>query len=560
VKSQTVLLPTWRLVSARLKPTAIDSAGIAACMDPAVHGVKSRYRRHRTIACAGAAETSASRRRRKRPATRCRSPRAPSRRHWSEASPGAPPIPALDSQFSCPFVICAQKQSTSSRCLRILIRQRSGRRLRLPHDPRGSMPGIDPVKQTILVVTRELPWPPRRNGVSLRFFPLLQHLSVGHQVELIVIDDPGAERFREKFASIGRIRFLYSKPIDLPPLLRKSLTLLLGLSPAGMPLGSIRHRNMGRVCAAICEQIRSREYSAVLFAGVIYPKLALKVRRAFPSLRIVYDFVDSPILHAQRAFPDQIVMSLLQRYGEWKWKRIETRVRRAFDTTIYISAADANAVGVVPGAVAATVIPNGVLVDKAALIRHESASSPLVVGFLGNMAYLPNILAARRLAADIMPCIKRSISGVSLTIIGRDPAPEIEALRSESVTVTGTVSNIWEHVNGVRVFVFPMISGAGLQNKILEAMYAGIPVVTTPIAAEGVGATPGSEIFVAEDDAGIAELAVALLSDQKLWDATSEAGKRFIHKHRSWETILPQYESALLGQTHSLEHSPGAAS
>ena len=74
----------------------------------------------------------------------------------------------------------------------------------------------------------------------------------------------------------------------------------------------------------------------------------------------------------------------------------------------------------------------------------------------------------------------------------------------DGVTVTGTVDSIWNHLDAVDVCAFPMFAGAGLQNKVLEAMVAGRPVVTTPIGNEGIDAKPGSEIVVAEDEEGFA--------------------------------------------------------
>ncbi len=113
------------------------------------------------------------------------------------------------------------------------------------------------------------------------------------------------------------------------------------------------------------------------------------------------------------------------------------------------------------------------------------------------MSYEPCISAALRLAERIFPRIRSRLGDATLLIIGRDPVPSIRRLDGAAISVTGTVENIWPYVVSANIFVFPMFEGSGLQNKILEAMYAGVPVVTTPIAAASIGATSGEQLLVA---------------------------------------------------------------
>jgi glycosyltransferase involved in cell wall biosynthesis len=88
-----------------------------------------------------------------------------------------------------------------------------------------------------------------------------------------------------------------------------------------------------------------------------------------------------------------------------------------------------------------------------------------------------------------------------------------------------------------------MIEGAGLQNKILEAMYACIPVVTTPIAADGIGATSGEQLLVADSDDGIAEHVVRLLCDPQYAARLAQQARSFVMCEFSWPAILPRYDA-----------------
>jgi glycosyltransferase involved in cell wall biosynthesis len=132
-----------------------------------------------------------------------------------------------------------------------------------------------------------------------------------------------------------------------------------------------------------------------------------------------------------------------------------------------------------------------------------------------------------------------------LLVIGRSPPREVCALQSDRVNVTGEVAEIWEHVAGADVFVFPMIEGAGMQNKILEVMHAGKPVVTTGISAAGIGAASGQQLLVGDSDAQIVAHILALLADRDLAQALVQRAQSFVRTEFSLEPILTRYEAIL---------------
>ena len=238
------------------------------------------------------------------------------------------------------------------------------------------------------------------------------------------------------------------------------------------------------------------------------------------------------------------VFRTLTKYISWKWRRLERKVRQAFDATIYVSSVDARTVGSDDMA-RVHVVPNGIYHADAPPLAKASESNK-VIGFLGDMSYLPNISAALRLAERIFPRIRSTLGDATLLIIGRDPAPSIRLLDGAAISVTGTVENIWPYIASANIFVFPMFEGAGLQNKILEAMYAGVPIVTTSIAATSIGATSGEQLLVAESDDEIAAQAIKLLSDPAYANRLAEDARTFVMREFSWAAILPRY-AAIVG-------------
>jgi glycosyltransferase involved in cell wall biosynthesis len=394
----------------------------------------------------------------------------------------------------------------------------------------------------ILIVLPLMPWPPRRNGMAVRFLPILEHLARRHAVDLIVVDDTVDPETKNRLPMLKSVDFLHSTKRRLPVPLRKLLTAIRGIAPFGAPLGQMDYRNRSAVIRELRGRISQGGYDAILVSGAAWMMTA--VMRYPKRCRIVYDFVDSPTLHMRRGGWLNGIERHLQRHTERKCAHLERKIRRFATECIYISKPDAEAIG--PDAPEAAVIPNGVLEDGY-LTPELAAPTRSVVGFLGNMGYMPNVKAVRRLALDVMPHIRDACPEAELLVIGRDPADEVLSLRSSSVTVTGTVDDIWAYVREVRVFVFPMLNGAGLQNKILEAMHAGIPVVTTSLSQQSLGAVPGTEVLVAEDDRNIAQLAASVIRDEALWQRLSQAGRRFVHEHHSWATLAARYENTVLG-------------
>jgi len=170
------------------------------------------------------------------------------------------------------------------------------------------------------------------------------------------------------------------------------------------------------------------------------------------------------------------------------------------------------------------------------------------IGFLGNMGYPPNIEAAHWLHEKVYLPIRKEFPGLSLIVIGKDPVDSVKQLGAEpGVVVTGTVENIWPYINSVDVFVFPLLRGAGLKNKILEAMAAGRPVVTTAIGNEGIDAVDGKDIAIRGTPEEFRMEAIRLLRSVDARRAMGDSARRFVKDRFSWERILTRYEEIVLG-------------
>ena len=182
------------------------------------------------------------------------------------------------------------------------------------------------------------------------------------------------------------------------------------------------------------------------------------------------------------------------------------------DGTIYISSVDAEAVPPRQAPMKKRhVVPNGINIPTVVSKEIVSLPSPNI-GFLGNMGYLPNIEAVEWLYKEVFVPLRKIRPELTLIVIGRYPSRSILDLgKQPGVIVTGGVDDIWAYIHAIDVFLFPLLRGAGLKNKILEAMYAGCPVVTTKIGNEGIDADPGNEFVLARTPEDFQREALRLL-------------------------------------------------
>ena len=186
------------------------------------------------------------------------------------------------------------------------------------------------------------------------------------------------------------------------------------------------------------------------------------------------------------------------------------------------------------------VISNGVDLDYfRQRDQSEEAQDPLVV-ISGKMSYHANVAAAARLIREIMPWVWAVVPNARVRIIGQSPPASIRALglsrsAGNRIEVTGTVSDIRPWLRPAWVAAAPMPYAVGIQNKVLEAMAVGIPVVATPVVAEGMRARCGQELLVGSSDREIADHIVSILNDADLRRRLGYAGRGYVETHHRWE-------------------------
>jgi sugar transferase (PEP-CTERM/EpsH1 system associated) len=183
------------------------------------------------------------------------------------------------------------------------------------------------------------------------------------------------------------------------------------------------------------------------------------------------------------------------------------------------------------------VLPNGVDTEyfKPAA---EQASEPSVI-FTGDMSYFPNEEAVVYFAHQVLPLIRRRLAGARFLIVGRNPGRRVEELRQiEGVEVTGFVPDVRTWLSKARVAVAPFTIAAGIQNKILEAMAFGLPVVATPRAAQGLSCRVAEMVDTGDTPEQLASKVAELLQDSEFARRKGLDGRRRVAEDYMWDAAL----------------------
>lgn len=393
-------------------------------------------------------------------------------------------------------------------------------------------------KKKLLVCMPDFPFPARKNGISIRYYPILAHVSQQFHIHLLII----AEGYVEPEGILEAKQFcekvsVHVRKKEAPSQLQKLITRLTAFIPYTLPFDLVRYDEQA-IANFIAQETQGTLYDNALCVLLSYQHLVKKLVNAD---RYILDLIDSPYSTSLRTRG----RSFIKAYDAFMVKLWERKALQAFDYSCYVSpldrklgagtAIDNNKVGV---------IPNGLFLQDYSDERIKYGCK--TIGYLGHMGYPPNIRAALRLYS-IFKAQRDKLPDTKLVIIGRDPAPEILALAEDAdVVVTGTVENIWPYVNGVDIFAFPMEIGSGQQNKLLEAMGAGKPVISSALGNSGIGAKDQHEIIEANTDRDIGDALTLLTKDTSRAIAIGSAAKSFVDRTYGWPSIFVKIEAQLL--------------
>jgi glycosyltransferase involved in cell wall biosynthesis len=188
--------------------------------------------------------------------------------------------------------------------------------------------------------------------------------------------------------------------------------------------------------------------------------------------------------------------------------------------------------------------PNGVDFDY--FTPEVVDYDPNAICFVGRMDYYPNQEAMIDFCRHVMPALRARIPAIKLSIIGAEPSAEIRRLGElPGVTVTGTVADIRPLVRQSAAAIAPLHIARGTQNKMLECMAMGVPVVCSRLTLRGVDAVDGEHLLAADSPQEYTEAIAGLLSNPERRAALAKAGRQRMIERHSWSKSMQHLDSII---------------
>lgn len=383
----------------------------------------------------------------------------------------------------------------------------------------------------ILYVCHRFPFPPKRGG-KIRPFNMIRHLARSHDVTVASLVRSEQEASEGQGLAEHCARFVMARVNESVQWLRM-IGRLPTLSPSSMAYF---------YSASLREQIgclvREQSFDLIFVHCSSVAQYVAGVRDV-PKILDFGDMDSQKWLEYARYKP--FPLSLGYRLEGLKMQRAEQRLASTFDMCTATTRAEWETLQSYGAGVPSDWFPNGV--DAKFFAPDAEPYEEDTICFVGRMDYYPNQECMFDFCANTFPMIRARRPRVSLSIVGADPTPAVRRLGDiPGVTVTGSVPDVRPYLRRSAVMVAPLNIARGTQNKILESMAIGLPVVTSSVAAGGVDAVAGQHFLVADSHADVAAAVLNLLADSGARSRLAQAGRERVLSHHDWSSSMQRLD------------------
>jgi len=398
-------------------------------------------------------------------------------------------------------------------------------------------------QRRILFLTPQFPYPPEQ-GTAIRNYNVIAEVAKRHQVALLSFYHDAPVQAENTMGFCRPIKLIGAPRRTTQDRLR---TLLTTLDP-----DMARRLYLQDYASALRELLSEERFDIIQVEGIELAAYALMVRSwlGVRSPAIILDNHNAEYLLQKRSFETDIkspprwpaaIYSLLQ------WKRLARFERIACqraNAVVVVSEADGRALQRLSPSIQPLVIPNGVDVERyhPQLPDTLGMRRPAVV-FTGKMDFRPNVDAMLWFHQLVWPQVRSRVPDAHLYVVGKNPHARLAPLyHDQSVTVTGYVPDILPYFGGADVYIAPLRIGGGTRLKVLEAMSAGLPLVSTTLGSEGIDLTPGTHALLADSAEGLARATVEVIRDTSLGRSLGAAARDFVMRNYDWRNIVPKLD------------------
>lgn len=384
----------------------------------------------------------------------------------------------------------------------------------------------------ILYLCHRFPFPPKRGG-KIRPFNMIRHLSaIGHEVTVCSLARSHEEALEGLGLAAHCARFEAGHVTEWVQVARMVLRL-----PTVSP-SSMGYFYSPELAAHVRRLLDSRAWDLIFVHCSSVAQYVEHVRNV-PKILDFGDMDSQKWLEYANYKP--FALSLGYRIEGAKMLAAEKRLARRFDLCTATTRAEWETLNGYGTGADTDWFPNGV--DAEFFCPGNEPHDAQTLSFIGRMDYYPNQECMARFCNQTWPLLKRRRPGLKLLIVGAEPPPAMRELAEiPGVTVTGSVPDVRPYVRQSALMVAPLNIARGTQNKILEAMAMGVPVVTSSVAAGGVDAEPETHFLVADTAQSCAQAILRILDSPAERERLALSGRQRILSHHAWPRSMERLE------------------
>ena len=374
---------------------------------------------------------------------------------------------------------------------------------------------------------------PARSGAKLREYHFLRALGNAGEVTYLYFADAGAESLTKRDLPFCRDVVSVAKPPAYG--LSKSAAGLLGRWP--LPVLNYTSAPMS---AAVSAAVNGADFDFIHLDSIHMIRYAVAASERKPRMKAVYNWhnIESEAMQRFAATSPSAAKRWYAAQTAQKLARLEREILGSAFAHIVCSERERAQLTVIDARARVVTVENGVDSSYFAGDGEPAATSRIV--FVGTMDYFPNSDGAIFFAREIWPRVREKMRDAELTIVGANPGPDVLALGDlPGIRVTGMVPDVRPYYRGALAAVVPLRTGGGTRLKILEAMAAGVPVVSTPLGAEGLDLEHGENLLLA--GAGDADAWVGMLTrlseSRQLRERLRNASLQLVRGRYDWDVV-----------------------
>ncbi|MBN8672136.1 MAG: glycosyltransferase [Flavipsychrobacter sp.] len=386
-----------------------------------------------------------------------------------------------------------------------------------------------------LFFANRVPYPPYR-GDKLKIFNLARRLSKSHELHLLTFAQSQEDlTYKEELEKVfTKVHFIYL------PKWRSAANCLAALWD-GTPLQVLYFRSAA-MRQKLAEVLAADKFDAIHVQHLrMSPYLA-----KHKELPRILDMPDAFSLYWERRMkaqknPFKKIFETIEQKRVLKYERI----MHEYNMSLVCSAEDLAYLKEQHSISNINLLPNGVDLDTFKAGGHDYSHNHTLL-FTGNMDYAPNVDAVQYFVEEVFPIIKQQHSQVKFIIAGQRPVKKVQDLASDDVQVTGFIKDLAAVYNQASVVVAPLRFGAGTQNKVLEAMAMGVPVVCSNIGFKGLGIESGEGAIMQTDPQQFAQSVIQLLNSQQMREEVGAKGMHVMQSRFGWDSVAKTLEGYLM--------------